>query len=64
MNRETLRRLEDNFNEYIAPLLDEKSGEDIEFSWEFQKFIHTKKLRVLSVENDSFKKWKKLLLSR
>ena len=63
MNRETLKRLEESFNEFIAPLLDD-SSEDVSFSWEFQKFIHTKKLKLLTAEREGIKKWKQALLSR
>ena len=64
MNRETLRRLEENFNSFIGPLLDENDTEDVSIAWEFQKFLHTKRLRILTAEQHTIKKWKELLLSR
>jgi hypothetical protein len=64
MNREVLKQLEANFNEFIAPLLDDNDTVDVSFSWEFQKFIHTKKLKVLTAEREGIKKWKQVLLSR
>ncbi|MDG6901678.1 MAG: hypothetical protein JRM80_06920 [Nitrososphaerota archaeon] len=64
MNRETLKRLEENYNAFIAPLLDDRDTEDVSLNWEFQKFAHTKRLRVLTAERDGIKKWKQVLLSR
>jgi hypothetical protein len=64
MDRKTLLQLQENFNAFIAPLLDEQDVEDVTLSWEFQKFFHTKKLKVLTAENEQVKKWKRVLLSR
>jgi hypothetical protein len=64
MSREKLSQLEDRFKEFIAPLLDERDAEDYRLFWEFQKFIHLRKLQALTAEHHSMKKWKELLLSR
>lgn len=64
MNRETVRRLEENFAAFIGPFLDENDAEDVSFAWEFQKFLHSKKLRLLTAEKESIKKWKQVLLSK
>jgi len=64
MNRENLRQLEDNFRSFIEPLLSEKDMEDYHFEWEFQKFLHSKTLQVLTAEKEGLKKWKELVVSR
>jgi len=64
MDRRTLEQLEENFKAFVAPLLDEDDTEDVSFVWEFQKFVHTKKMRVLTSEKDRLRNWKRLLLSR
>lgn len=62
--RETFNQLEDHFNTFIAPLLNEDDPEDLSISWEFRKFLHLKKLRLVTAENEGRKKWKERLLSR
>ncbi len=62
--RETFKQLEDHFNAFIAPLLDEDNPEDLGISWEFKKFLHEKKLKLLTAENEGRKKWKESLLSK
>jgi hypothetical protein len=32
--------------------------------WEWQKFLHTKKLRLLTAEKEGLNKWKEALQSR
>lgn len=64
MNRETLSQLEENFKNFIGPLLDETDTEDVGLAWEFQKFIHMKRLRLLTMQNETIKHWKQALLSR
>ena len=64
MNRETLKDMERNFAQFIAPFLDEAQTEDVAFSWEFQKFLHMKKLKVLTAERAGLRKWKEVLLSK
>jgi hypothetical protein len=64
MKNETLKKLEGNFADFIAPLLDENDPEDVHLAWEFQKFLHSKKLKLLTAENESLKRWKHVLLSR
>jgi len=64
MNRETLKQLEENFNSFIGPLLDENDSEDVSLAWEFQKFLHTKKLKQLTIQRETLKKWKQALLSK
>lgn len=63
-SREKLKALEDNFQAFIAPLLDEKDTEDVSMEWEFKKYLHGKRLRVLTAENQGLKKWKETLLSK
>jgi hypothetical protein len=64
MTREHLKALEENFREFIAPLLSDQDPEDVSFSWEFQKLLHIKKLKVLTAEREGIKKWKQDLLSK
>lgn len=64
MDRRTLTQLGEHFRAFIAPLLDENNPEDVTLSWEFQKFFHTKKMRLLTAERESSRKWKQLLFSR
>ncbi len=64
MTRDTLRRLEEAFEGAIAPLLDEDDPEDVNLTWEFRKFLHTKRIRVLTAERESVKKWKQVLFNR
>lgn len=64
LGREALRELEKNFAQFIAPFLDEGQTEDVSFTWEFQKFLHTKKLKVLTAEREGLRKWKEVLLSK
>jgi len=64
MNSESLKMLEERFFDFIVPLLDENDAEDFHIAWEFQKFLHMKKLKVLTGERENLKKWKQALLSR
>ena len=64
MDRKCLTSLNENFKAFIMPLLNEKDPEDYHLIWEFQKFFHSKRLRVLTAESEGAKKWKELLLSR
>ncbi len=64
MNRETFDRLEEHFRAFIEPLLDKNDAEDLSFAWEFQKFLHTKKLKLLTAESQGIKKWKQSLLTK
>lgn len=62
--RETLKRLEEHFDAYISPFLDDNDSEDVNIAWEFRKFLHSKRLQVLTAEKEGARKWKKMLLSR
>jgi len=64
LDREKFGRLEEHFRAFIEPLLDGNDPEDISFSWEFEKFLHSKKLKILTAEKEGVKKWKQALLSR
>jgi hypothetical protein len=64
LNRRQLDSLETNFRTFIEPLLNGKDSEDYHFIWEFQKFLHTKKLRLLTAEKEGLNKWKEALQSR
>jgi hypothetical protein len=64
ISREKLTQLEENFTTYITPLLSDEDPEDIHLAWEFQKFLHSLKLKVLTAEKTRIKKWKEELLSR
>ena len=64
MNREQLDRIGENFKSFIEPLLNTDDSEDYHFIWEWQKFYHSKKLRVLTAEKVGMDKWKEALLSR
>ena len=64
LDRRKLSQLDGNFRAFVTPLLDENDPEDYQFMWEYQKYFHTKKLKVLTAENEGTKKWKELLLSR
>ena len=56
--------MEEAFDGSVAPLLDQNDPEDVNLSWEFRKFLHSKRLKVLTAERESIKKWKHVLLSR
>ena len=62
-NREKLNQLEANFDAYISPLLNEDDTEDVNIAWEFRKFLHSKRLQVLTAEKEGLRKWKENLLS-
>jgi len=62
--RETLKGLEENFDTYISPFLDNDDPEDVNIAWEFRKYLHSKRLRMLTAERDGLKRWKEALLSR
>ncbi|MDV3244324.1 MAG: hypothetical protein LYZ66_04010 [Nitrososphaerales archaeon] len=64
LNRETLDQLAKGFDSFIAPLLSDGDVEDVNLAWEFQKFLHLKKLKLLTAEREAVKKWKELLSSR
>jgi hypothetical protein len=64
VTRDILRRLEVAFEDSIAPLLDEDDPEDVNLVWEFRKFLHTKRIRVLTAERESIKKWKQVLFNK
>lgn len=64
LSRETLDQLERGFDSFIAPLLNDSEAEDVNMAWEFRKFLHLKKLKLLTAEKESVKKWKESLLSR
>jgi hypothetical protein len=64
MDRKNLNTLINNFKAFIVPLLNEDDPEDYHMIWEFQKFFHSKRLKVLTSESESAKKWKESLLSR
>jgi hypothetical protein len=64
VTRDTLRRLEVAFEDSIAPLLDEEDPEDVNLLWEFRKFLHTKRIRVLTAERENIKKWKQVLFTK
>ena len=63
-NREKIKQIEFSFDAFIGPFLDEEDPEDFNLSWEFKKFVHSKKLKVLTAEREGVKKWKEQLLSR
>jgi hypothetical protein len=64
MDRKNLNLLNENFASFIAPLLNENDPEDYHIIWEFQKFLHDKKLKVLTAESAGLKKWKEILQRR
>jgi hypothetical protein len=64
MNKVKLAKLEENFQAFILPLLDQDGNEDYGFVWEFEKFFHSKKLQVLTAEKEALKQWKEQLLSK
>jgi hypothetical protein len=51
MDRKSLSQLNDNFKEFIVPLLNEKDPEDYHLIWEFQKLFHSKRVEILSAES-------------
>jgi hypothetical protein len=64
MNKDNLRNLESNFETYLVPFLDENDSEDLHLIWEFKKFLHSQRLRILTKEKEEMKKWKQLLMSK
>ena len=64
MGRETIKQLDEHFKAFVAPLLNENDPEDVNLAFEFEKFLHSKKLKMLTAEKEGLKKWKELLLSK
>jgi hypothetical protein len=64
MNRESIKQLEAHFDSYISPFLNENDPEDLNIAWEFRKFLHSKRIKMLTAEKEGIRKWKELLLSR
>jgi hypothetical protein len=64
MDRKSLNVLNENFKAFIVPLLNENDPEDYHMIWEFQKFFHLKRLKVLTSESQGVRKWKESLLSK
>jgi hypothetical protein len=64
LDRKSLNLLNDNFKAFITPLLNEDDPEDYHIIWEFQKYFHSKRLKVLTAEAAGMRKWKELLQSR
>lgn len=64
MDRKGLSALNDNFKAFIMPLLNEDEPEDYHLIWEFQKFFHSERLRILNAEYAGVSKWKELLQSK
>lgn len=62
INREELNKLEEHFDAFIAPFLNEDDPEDVNIAWEFKKFLHSKKIKMLTAEREGLRKWKELLL--
>jgi hypothetical protein len=53
-----------NFKTFVEPLLNGNDPEDYHFIWEWQKYFHTKKLRLLTAEREGMLKWKEALQSK
>lgn len=64
LDRKSLGALEENFKAFVLPLLDQNNPEDYHFIWEWQKFFHAKKLRVLTAESELVKRWKESLVAK
>jgi len=64
IDREALKQLEAHFDSFIIPFLDDTIPEDVHLAWEFEKFVHTKKLMILTAEKQSLKRLKDMLSSR
>lgn len=64
MNREKLGQMQENFKAFIEPFLNEGDSEDYHFVWEWQKFLHAKKLRLLTAEGEILKRWKESLINK
>lgn len=62
--KENLAKLEEHFDFFIVPLLNQNDPADLSISWEFKKFLHLKKLKLVTAENEVRKKWKERLLSK
>lgn len=63
MDRKGLSVLNENFNDFILPLLNKDDPADYHVIWEFQKLFHAKRLQILA-ESQGTEKWKKLPQSR
>ena len=64
MNREKLIQMQENFKAFIEPFLNENDSQDYHIVWEWQKFLHAKKLQVLTAEVEIRKRWKESLLNK
>jgi len=51
MDRKSLSLLNENFKEYIMPMLNTKDPQEYHVIWEFQKLFHSKRLEILSKES-------------
>jgi len=64
LNREKLSQMQENFKAFIEPFLNENDAQDYHLVWEWQKFLHAKKLQVLTAEGELLKRWKESLLNK
>ena len=51
MDRKGLSRLNENFKEYIMPMLDTSDPQEYRLIREFQKLFHSKRLEILASES-------------
>lgn len=56
--------MQENFKAFIEPFLNENDAQDYHLVWEWQKFLHAKKLQVLTAEGELLKRWKESLLNK
>jgi hypothetical protein len=64
MNKEGLSKVDENFREFVYPLLDEDDEQDFHLVWEFEKYIHAKKLQMMTAEKVRLEKWKQAISGR
>ena len=51
MDRKSLSLLNENFKEYIMPMLNANDPQDYHVIWEFQKLFHSKRIEILAKES-------------
>jgi len=51
MDRKSLNLLNENFKDYIMPMLNGSDPQGYHVIWEFQKLFHSRRLEILSKES-------------
>ena len=64
MEKDKLVQLEQVFRTFIIPLMDEDGMHDFDLTWEFEKYLTSKKDELGRSEKHIVRKWQAPLLSK